>query len=63
MRVTSSSLAALSTLPLFVAGAVKRATPEPFHLYGYNKGSGGLPLFYADGKSLLSVYSPPMSSG
>jgi hypothetical protein len=55
MKVTSSSLAALSTLPWFVAGAVKRATPEPFRLYGYNKGVGGLPLLYADGMFILKA--------
>jgi hypothetical protein len=50
MMFISTSLVALLSLPVFTVGKVKRATPEIFSLYGYALGSGGLPLFYADGK-------------
>jgi hypothetical protein len=50
MKLASKNLIALLSLPMLALGKVKRATPDSFRLYGYNRGSGGLPVFYADGK-------------
>jgi hypothetical protein len=50
MMFTRSTLAVLLTLSSLSLGANKRATPATFRLHGYDRGFGGRPLFFADGK-------------
>lgn len=45
-------IALLAQLPLLAFGAVqRRQTPSQFELYAYGERFGGLPMFYADGKT------------